>query len=287
MKQLPSKINLRIALLLLCLLLGTVSIVVGQQISSQQVSASVDAEDSLSSVNSQDAVKSSLNASIEQGGGGQAVSHSADKGLSLNSLTTINASESSGANVAFSDSSGQLSGFSASGDQGVVRSKVLRAGQDSSAGISLESGGGHSAQMSLSGNGTYPSLGQFPDSTKGTAVLSPPVDYLSLDSFFKPGIIAWDPSFDSTPQLVPSYANVGTKSSPKRIHRTSQSGMLGNQLNGNALSDDLDRNGLSGSLSGNAQSGASGQIDSGSGSTIIPDPLATQDDSILGSDQPR
>lgn len=53
---------------------------------------------------------------------------------------------------------------------------------------------------------SYSKSGQFPDSTRGTAVLSPPL-YIDVDLFnFKPSTLEWRPSFGSHPLLIPSYA---------------------------------------------------------------------------------
>lgn len=51
----------------------------------------------------------------------------------------------------------------------------------------------------------YPRLGQFPDSTRGTALLSPPL-YADADIFkFRPSSLRWVPHFAVHPLLNPSY----------------------------------------------------------------------------------
>lgn len=101
---------------------------------------------------------------------------------------------------------------------------------------------------------SYPRLGQFPDSTRGTALLSPRL-YTNADIFeFRPSDLGWTPRFGAHPLLNPSYAAavplflMTRKGLTNRPLSLEANGIQSPEQKLNGLSNPLNGSGLSDSL---------------------------------------
>lgn len=264
-----------LALLFWCALIATLPKAGAQQIDAQPASANVNGEAASSSVSGEDVVSAGANTVNTQSGrsGGPAKTSSSHAGAKMASKAH--------------ELSGSIHSF---GHATEVRGKPTTGGNPGAASSSafakkLQPNSNSSGESSTGTGGGYPAEGRFPDSTMGTGVISPPMDYPVSNLGFKTGFVTWNPNFDSVVHLNPSYARTSSPSSsalPRRGIRSHQgraiashqAASMGSLLNGHALEDDLNRNALPGNSSG---------IDSG----LLPDPLADQGDSITGSDQSK